>query len=107
MIHYEIDHNLNPNALLKMQESIPHFMKYLVDRMEESSTCEEFLEKMRETGYLVSDWFDRRVHGIVYKSGFNEYEVEIFLINSGSARFKIRLNIRDLMRDNKISKILE
>lgn len=107
MIGYEIEHNLNPNALLKMQESIPYFMKYITDIMVESSTCEEFLERVRETGYLVRDWLPHSVHGLIYKSDLKEYEVCIFLINTRSAHFKIKFSIISIMRDNKISKILE
>jgi hypothetical protein len=103
MISYTLQHNLNKNAIKVLRESIPPLVNFMTKLMEEDCGIDDFLFKIRETGYTVIDWMNSQ--------SVNKNEVWIYLINSSSCSCKMVLDLSGYIlqreRDYKIRKIFD
>jgi len=103
MISYTLQHNLNKNAIKVLRESIPPLVDFMTKLMEEDCGIDDFLFKIRETGYTVIDWMNSQ--------SVNKNEVWIYLINSSSANCIMVLDLSGYIlqreRDYKIRKIFD
>ena len=103
MISYTLQHNLNNNAIKVMRESIPLLIDYMTKLMEEDSSIDDFLSKIKETGYTIVDW---RSNNTLVKN-----EVWIYLINSSSSSCRMILDLSGYIlqreRDYKIRKLFD